>query len=193
MDMEEEPKAKGDGKKLLKIICSASGMFVEEPVTPEKENKYGFKGNECKMCNPWTSIILMRFIIVFFFTETPLTPVNRNFNVERRGGILGRARTNKRKSIYIDEHEAEELLLRKARWQISTQFDSQRPSKRARKMETGTAEVLLHNAQPKKRKQRAVDLIPIELANFRRNNMYRDGIRRQDARALLNEKYKRNH
>lgn len=31
-------------KKLLKIIQTASGAFVEEPVTPEKKNKHAFQG-----------------------------------------------------------------------------------------------------------------------------------------------------
>lgn len=31
-------------KKMLKIIPTASGLFVEEPMTPEKKNKHDFQG-----------------------------------------------------------------------------------------------------------------------------------------------------
>lgn len=37
-------------KKMLRIVSSASGLFVEEPMTPEKRNKHGFKGKLSKNC-----------------------------------------------------------------------------------------------------------------------------------------------
>lgn len=43
-DQCERPKA----KKLLKIINTASGQFIEEPMTPEKQNRHGFQGKMTK-------------------------------------------------------------------------------------------------------------------------------------------------
>lgn len=40
----EEPRER-QKPKYLKIINSASGQFIEEPMTPEKKNKFGFRGN----------------------------------------------------------------------------------------------------------------------------------------------------
>lgn len=38
--MVEQPKS-----RKLKVVSSASGAFLEEPMTPEKKNKFGFTGN----------------------------------------------------------------------------------------------------------------------------------------------------
>lgn len=38
-EQTERPKL-----KLLRKITTASGLFVEEPMTPEKQNKFGFNG-----------------------------------------------------------------------------------------------------------------------------------------------------
>lgn len=43
--MDEEPYERPKAKKLLKIINTASGHFIEEPMTPEHPNKHGFQGN----------------------------------------------------------------------------------------------------------------------------------------------------
>lgn len=44
VEIDEEPRERPKPKKLLKAVSSASGVFIEEPMTPEK-NKHGFKGN----------------------------------------------------------------------------------------------------------------------------------------------------
>lgn len=122
---------------------------------------------------------------------TPLTPINPNFRVEKRASVMDRINPNKRKSIYLNEEEAEEagLLLPKPRWQINTQFEDEQPRKRARKLDVGSTEVVFRPAEPKTKGKAN---IAAELRQFRSNKMYRKGIPRQDARALLREKFKRN-
>lgn len=44
IDADEEPYERPKSKKVLGIINSASGQFLVEPMTPEKKNKFGFKG-----------------------------------------------------------------------------------------------------------------------------------------------------
>lgn len=44
IDIDEEPRERLKPKKLLKVVNSASGKFIEEPMTPEKSGKYGFRG-----------------------------------------------------------------------------------------------------------------------------------------------------
>lgn len=44
MDIDEEVQERAKPKKVLRIINSASGKFIEEPMTPEKNN-HGFRGN----------------------------------------------------------------------------------------------------------------------------------------------------
>lgn len=96
---------------------------------------------------------------------------------------MDRPTGNKRKSIYLDEEEVSQMLLPKPRWLINTQFEKERPAKRARKLDMGSTEVIIQPLQPKKKKY-----IPRELLEFRSNRMYRQEIPRQDAHALLREK-----
>lgn len=42
-EQNEKPKV-----KLLKAVTTASGLFVEEPLTPEKPNRHGFRGDKSK-------------------------------------------------------------------------------------------------------------------------------------------------
>lgn len=90
----------------------------------------------------------------------------------------------------MNEDEAEEagLLLPKPRWQVNMQFEEMQPRKRARKMEVGSTEIIVEQVEPKKKGNAT---IAAELLQYRRNKMYRAGIPRQDARALLREKYKK--
>lgn len=88
-----------------------------------------------------------------------------------------------------DEAEAAGLLLPKPKWQIDTQFEREQPRKRARKLELGSSEVILQPLEPKNKHVKFS--IPAELRQFRQQRMYRAGIPRQDARALLREKYKK--
>lgn len=99
--------------------------------------------------------------------------------------IFEKTKGNKRKSIYLDEDEASALLLPQPRWQVNTQFEEERPKKRARKLEMGSTEVIL---QPLVSKKNPRKMIPVELLEFRRNKINRSNLPRQDARALIREK-----
>lgn len=184
IDADEEPYERPKAKKLLKIVSTASGGFIEEPMTPEKANKHGFQGNLIHfILGKWEN----RYVLNDYhdvFAVTPLTPVNPSFQVQKRA-------TNKRKSIYMDEDEAEAagLLLPKPRWQINTQFERQQPRKRARKLELGSSEVIIQPIVSNNKKVKFS--ISTELRQFRHQQMYREGIPRQDARALLREKAKK--
>lgn len=127
---------------------------------------------------------------MLIFTEAPRTPVNRNFKIEKR--ILVAPKTNKRKSIYLNVEEDEDVsqvLLPRPSWKIETQFnDFDRPNKRARKLELGSTEVILQPIRPNKR---AIRSIPPELRRYRHNQLHRAGIPRQDTWALLRERQKR--
>lgn len=86
----------------------------------------------------------------------------------------------------MDEDEASQMFLPKPRWQINTQFETEQPRKRARKLEMGATEVILQPLHPKKRN--LAKMLPADLVEYRRSKMYRGDIPRQDARALLREK-----
>lgn len=50
-------------KKVLRVINSASGQFIEEPMTPEKKNKFGFKGKlKKKHHHSWRMRFKSKFI-----------------------------------------------------------------------------------------------------------------------------------
>lgn len=87
----------------------------------------------------------------------------------------------------MEEDEAK-LLLPKPKWQINVQFNDDQPkSKRARKLDIGSSEVVVMSLQPKKK----ASSIPPELRQFRNKHIYRAGLQRQDARSLLRDKIKR--
>ncbi|XP_031634025.1 protein slender lobes [Contarinia nasturtii] len=166
IDTDVEPRERPKAKKLLNVIQSSSGAFIEEPMTPEKKNKFGFR-------------------------EAPKTPINSSFKIEKRIQLAYPGASKKRKSIYLDEDSDDvEMFLPRPRWQINTQFQHEQPKKRARKLDLGSTEIILQPVAPKKKTKRNV-LIPIELAQYRQNKLYRADIPRQDARNLLRERRKR--
>lgn len=122
------------------------------------------------------------------FAELPRTPVNHDFKVQKRVQYV-LPRSNKRKSVYLNEDDEVDLLLPQPKWKINTQFEEEQPKKRARKLDLGSTEVILKPLPPKKKKP--VYLVPVELARYRHNLLYRAGIPRQESRALLRERQKR--
>ncbi|XP_055300986.1 mucin-2 [Sitodiplosis mosellana] len=165
IDIDEEVQVRPKSKKLLRIINTASGQFIEEPMTPEKKNKFGFR-------------------------EAPRTPVNHDFKVQKRVQFAQPGRSNKRKSMYLNEDEEVDLLLPRPKWKINMQFDAEQPKKRPRKLDLGSTEVILKPLEPKKKKKQTY-LVPVELGRYRHNILNRAGIPRQDTRALLRERQKR--
>lgn len=154
-------------KKYLNIISTTSGAFIEEPMTPEKKNKFGFK-------------------------ELPMTPINRAFQIEQMKKSEERqqvAKIKKRKIIHIEEPV---ITLPQPKWSINAQEPStSHAAKRSRTIHMGPTEVIIRPLPNNKRKKTARELIPKELVEFRKTNLYRNGIPRQDARELLLEKQKR--
>lgn len=50
VDIADDDQVRAEPKKLLKIITTASGAFLEEPMTPEKKNKFAFQGKFFTSC-----------------------------------------------------------------------------------------------------------------------------------------------
>lgn len=123
---------------------------------------------------------------------TPKTPVNPNFKIEKRVHIIEPGRSNKRKSVYIcvdEDEDVSQVLLPQPRWKINTQSDDdERPSKRARKLDMGSTEVIIQPVQTKKPKRDR--MIPPELRQYRHNLLHRAGIPRQSSYALLRDRQK---
>lgn len=150
--------------KYLNIIESRSGKFIEEPITPEKKDRLGFK-------------------------VTPMTPVNKGFRVEKLDSNATNEQVNKSKKRKIDHVEEPAIVLPKPHWTVEQ--DNVQPKKRARNILTGTTEMIIKPLNEKKRIKRARDIIPAELQRFREQNLYRAGIPRQDSRSLLMDRLKR--
>lgn len=158
-------------KKMFNFINTKSGTFVEEPMTPEKPNKFGFK-------------------------ESPMTPINRAFKIEQIKTAQPEAqvhgRTFKRRRIEIAEPA---MTLPKPKWSTDDKNGAQ-VAKRKRLSdvdgtEVGATEVVVKPLKMKRKKQ-ASELIPKELYQFRQNQTGRvGGVQRKDARTLLAEKRKR--
>lgn len=186
---DDDRRVRPESKKLLKIIETASGAFVEEPMTPEKKNKHAFQGNYrfLQTLNFIKTVFLINFQkLSTSYTVTPLTPVNQSFRVQKQ--IL-KEKSNKRKSIYISEDDPLiDELLPKPKWKINTQFAEHQPRKRARKLEVGSTEVVVKSLEPKKKSK---PTIPEDIRLFRHRQMYRSDIPREDKRALLRQQYKK--
>lgn len=166
IDTEDEtPTTPQKPVKYLNIINSRSGKFIEEPVTPEKKDKLGFK-------------------------VTPMTPVNKAFRVEKLDlNGTNDPKVNKSKKRKIVQVEEPAIVLPKPNWTVEQ--DNVQPRKRARNIMTGNTEMIVKPLNEKKRIRSARDLIPAELQRFRESNLYRAGIPRQDSRSLLMDRMKR--
>lgn len=150
--------------KYLNIIESRSGKFIEEPITPEQKDRFGFK-------------------------VTPITPINKAFSIEKLNTNGTNEQVNKckkRKIVYVEEPA---IVLPKPHWNVEQ--DNVQPKKRARNITTGATEMIIRPLNEKKRTKSARDLIPVELQRFRERNLYRAGIPRQDSRSLLMDRMKR--
>lgn len=93
-----------------------------------------------------------------------------------------RFKSNKRKSFYVEEDDPIiDELLPKPKWKLNTQFEEDRPCKRARKLEVGSTEVILKPSESKKK-----PFIAEDLRQYRQREMYRKGIPR-DKRGQLRQ------
>lgn len=147
--------------KPLKIL-TASGVFHVTSLTPPK------------------------YVHGFLETDRPQTP--RHFKVEDMPTTVKRA---KRRIIDFDEPSN---VLPKPRW---TDNDAQQSKRRRHGTDMhvyniGPTQFILKQTEPTgtRRKQPSSTLIPKELVEFRKRNLYRKGIPRQDPRTLLREKQK---
>lgn len=170
---EQQPKAKK--MKRLKILTS-NGEFDVSPMTPPRPQ--------------------------FGFIETPLTLTPRGFKVQPISGNKGEpTKTLKmKKRRRIIDFDEPTTLLRKPQWHVENLFDEfeqtqgkkrQRESSEIHIFNSGPTEFIVKSlATDKRRKQPASSLIPAELVDFRKKNLYRKGVPRQDARTLLKHKEK---
>lgn len=170
---EQQPKAKK--LKRLKILTS-NGEFNVSPMTPPRPQ--------------------------FGFIETPLTLTPRGFKVQPISGNKGQSpkplKLKKRRRI-IDFDEPT-TLLRKPQWHVESLFDGFEQT-HGKKRQRASNEIHIFNSGPtqfvvkslatdKRRKQPALSLLPAELLDYRKNNLYRKGVPRQDARTLLKHREK---
>lgn len=167
---EEQPKTKK--LKCLQILTTA-GPFNESPMTPPR--------------------------IQHGFVEEARTVTPRGYKVRNITPVVAQpAMKSKKRRLMLEEEPP--TLLRKPKWVVENLFDGfeQKPSK---KRQRTSHEIHIFNAGPtefivkqldgkKRRKQPASSLIPAELLEFRKKNLYRKGIPRQDARTLLKQKEK---
>lgn len=173
-DHAEQPKAKKP--KHLQILTS-SGTFDVSPISPPR--------------------------VQFGFIETPLTPVPLGYKVQpmskKTAESLNPLKIKKRRlDIVYDEPNT---YLFKPRWRVENLFDGfeqthgkkrQRESSEVHIFNPGPTQFIVKSLEPdgKRRKQPASSLIPVELMEYRKQNLYRKGIPRQDARTLLKSKEK---
>lgn len=165
-----EPKAK---KPKEKKIPTVSGSFTEEPVTPPRV-QYGF-------------------------VEEPMTHTPKGIVVENISPDIAQPAQKSKKRRLAPENKSS-ALLPKPVWIVDQLFDEFEQTHSNKRQRTSN-EIHIYNAGPtkfivkqldghKRRKQPASSLIPAELMEFRKKNLYRKGIPRQDARALLKQKEK---
>lgn len=150
--------------KYLNIIETRSGKFIEEPITPEKKDRLGFK-------------------------VAPMTPVNKAFRVEKLATNGTNEQVNKNKKRKIVQVDEPAIVLPKPHWIVEQ--ESVQPQKRARNTMAGNTEMIVKPLNEKRRIKSARNLIPVELQRFRESNLYRAGIQRQDSRSLLMDRVKR--
>lgn len=170
---EQQPKAKK--MKRLKILTS-NGEFNVSPMTPPRPQ--------------------------FGFIETPLTLTPRGFKVQPNSGNRGQSpkplKVKKRRRIFDSEEPT--TLLRKPQWHVESLFDGFEQT-HGKKRQRESSEIHIFNSGPtqfivkslvtnKRRKQPASSMIPAELMDYRKQNLYRKGVPRQDARTLLKHKEK---
>lgn len=112
----------------------------------------------------------------FGFKESPMTPIQRSFRVQE----LGNKGCAKKRRLDFDEPKN---VLPMPRWSEAVA----RLKAKRRKVLTGDEnadQIRILNL-----KRRAA-VIPNEIKNFRKNNIYRSGILRQESNALLQQKQK---
>lgn len=169
----EQPKAKK--AKHLKILTS-SGEFNVVPMTPPR--------------------------VQFGFVETPLTPTPRGFKVQpiqKNKAESPKPIKNQKRNRVIDL-DAPSTSLRKPKWHVESLFDRfeqthskkrQRESNEIHIFNSGPTQFIVKSLESvKRRKQPSSSLIPSELMEYRKQNLYRKGIPRQDAHTLLKMKEK---
>lgn len=153
---------------MLLAVKTTSGLFIEEEMTPEKRNRFGFQ-------------------------EAPLTPVNKTFKIEKIYKMpitqINGGKAKKRRSLHLEEQP---LLLPKPKWYIDndSEVDNKQKSKR-KKLNFGSTDVIVQSLNSTRRKKTAIGLLPVELVEYRKQNLYRKGVPRQDATSLLREKQRR--
>lgn len=162
--------------KHLKIL-TASGEFKVEPMTPPVF-QFGFK-EEPRMLTPRT------------FKVQPLAkntaPVQHEVNAKKRRRV--------------DDFDDSDTLLSKPKWHVQKLFDGfeqkhdkkrQRESNEFQTIHTASTKYIVRplETEGKRRKQPSSSLIPVELMEYRKQNLYKKGIPRQDARTLLKNKEK---
>lgn len=162
--------------KHLKIL-TASGEFKVEPMTPPVF-QFGFK-EEPRMLTPRT------FKVQALPKNT--APVQHVLNAKKRRRV--------------DDSEDSDTLLSKPKWHVQKLFDRfeqkhdkkrQRESNEFQTIHTASTKYIVQplETKGKRRKQPSSLLIPVELMEYRKQNLYKKGIPRQDARTLLKNKEK---
>lgn len=169
-DDAEQPKSKKP--KRLQILTT-SGPFSVSPMTPPR--------------------------VQFGFIETPFPATPRGFQVQLISKNSSNTMKAKKRRRVIESDEPTNVLP-KPKWKVESLFDGFEQTQK-KKRHRGSSEIHIYNSGPtefimkplepsKRRKQPLSSLIPTELLEFRKNNLYRKGIPRQDARTLLRNREK---
>lgn len=152
-------------RRILNVVRTASGLFVEEPLTPQKKNRFGFQ-------------------------ETPMTPVRKDFRMHEMPVAGPSGQRVKRLSIVMEEPA---LLLPKPKWMNSEAEAIACGSAKRRKVCTESIDSILQPLNKPRPVKCAKALLPRECIEFRKNNLYRKGIARQDAIDLIGAQKRRKH
>lgn len=159
VESDVEPKP----RRLLNFIRTASGMFVEEPMTPPPIDRFGFK-------------------------VTPMTPVRKDFQMANVAGPS--RRQPKRRSIAVEEPA---LHLPKPKWLNNENEAIACGSAKRRKICQEATDSILQPVNKPRVVKCAKALLPLELIEFRKTNLYRKGIPRQDAGESIRQQNRRKH
>lgn len=159
VESEVEPKP----RRLLNFVRTASGLFVEEPMTPPPIDRFGFK-------------------------VTPMTPTRKDFQMVDVAGPS--RRQPKRKSIAVEEPA---LYLPKPKWLNNENEAIACGSAKRRKICKDTTDSILQPLNKPRAVKRSKDLLPRELIEFRKTNLYRKEIARQDAGESIRQQDRRKH
>lgn len=118
----------------------------------------------------------------FGFRESPMTPLPRTFKVQ---DLNENKQKVKKRRIDFDEPRN---VLRKPMWAIQTSDAPKTKRPKVQLTVNETTDVCIV-----KLKSNRHNIIPNEILNFRKNNIYRNGIQRQKSSTLLAQKHKMLH